>query len=221
MRRIIIEIICMTVFFIGLPWLVLPGAGEAPGMLTLCLAYLAVAAPQIGVTVYIVTRKGRPLADFGLGRPGLRTLPRLGLALLGAVLLLALVSVTVYLILGPGAKDVLFQRPLSQALSPAEIPLLVIFCLAVGYREEVFFRSYLITRLGDLGVKPVWAVLGSTVIFGAAHFYEGVFGVVFALLAGGWFGLFFLKTRDLHAVAGAHALFNLAVWLTGYFVVRL
>jgi membrane protease YdiL (CAAX protease family) len=204
------------VFFIVLPIFFLPAAGAAAGLFTLTIAYLAIAAPQIGILLYIVSRGGRRLADFGLRRPDRRTWGWLGLSLLGAVVMLALGSLVVWAILGKNAGGMLFRRPFPGSFSPITPLLLILLCAAVGYREEVFFRAYLVTRLGDLGVKPGWAVAGSALVFGMAHFYEGIFGVALAGVVGAFFGFVFVRSKDLHAVAGAHALYNLGVWLLSY-----
>ena len=40
--------------------------------------------------------------------------------------------------------------------------------------------------------------------------------MITAGLVGAFFGLVFIKTRELHALAVAHALYNLGVWLLSY-----
>ena len=90
---------------------------------------------------------------------------------------------------------------------------MVVFCLAVGYREELLFRSYFITRLGELGVKPVWAVVGTSLVFGLAHWNQGLIGVAATALIGASFGAIFAFRKDLHAVAWGHALYDTGVFL--------
>jgi membrane protease YdiL (CAAX protease family) len=204
----------LTIFFLVVPWFFLPGAES--GLPFLALAYLGMTVLQIGFLIFFLHRLGRPLPDFGLRRPRCSTWGWMGLSLAGAAVILGLCSLGLFIIMGEGAGETLWKRPFTRPPSPLEMPLLVLFCAAVGYREEIFFRSYFITRLEDLGVPPVWGVIGSGVVFGIMHFYEGLFGVVTAGLIGVFFGLVFIKKRDLHIVAGAHALYNLGVWTIGF-----
>jgi membrane protease YdiL (CAAX protease family) len=116
-------------------------------------------------------------------------------------------------LLPEGARDGLFkQSPLAIA-SPLEIPLMIGFCLVVGYREELLFRAYLIPRLGELGVKPVWAVVGTSLVFGLAHWNEGLLGMAGTAVIGALFGVIFAYRKDLHAVAWGHALYDIGVFL--------
>jgi membrane protease YdiL (CAAX protease family) len=94
--------------------------------------------------------------------------------------------------------------------SGLEIPLAVGGSLATGYREEIFFRAYLLTRLGQAGLAPWAAVTTTTVLFALGHLYEGPLGVATALGTGVWFCVVFLRTRRLHVVAIAHGLWNAA-----------
>ena len=50
--------------------------------------------------------------------------------------------------------------------SAAQIPLAILFGITAGYREEFFFRSYLLGRLEELGVGSL-AVAASTALFAA------------------------------------------------------
>ncbi len=49
--------------------------------------------------------------------------------------------------------------------SPAQIPLALLFGLAAGYREEFFFRSYLLGRMDELGIPAALGVAVSTALF--------------------------------------------------------
>jgi hypothetical protein len=96
------------------------------------------------------------------------------------------------------------------------LPAVLIAMIAVGYREELFFRSYLITRLQELGVRRAGAVAVSTVLFALGHIYQGVLGIAVSLVIGALFGMLYVRRRNLHALAIAHALYNLTVLLGRY-----
>jgi membrane protease YdiL (CAAX protease family) len=93
---------------------------------------------------------------------------------------------------------------------------LCLSCLSAAYLEESFFRFYLSDRLKEFGFYT--AMLTSSVGFAYCHVYEGVFGVVNALLAGLFLFFIFNKrkrgkgTRTLCALAFAHGAYNALVY---------
>jgi membrane protease YdiL (CAAX protease family) len=90
-------------------------------------------------------------------------------------------------------------------------PLALLFGLVIGYREELFFRGYLLTRLAEAGVPAALAVAGSTLLFAMGHLYQGPAGFVTALALGAYFGALFTRRRNLHRLALAHGFYNAAV----------
>ncbi|MDR2447899.1 MAG: CPBP family intramembrane metalloprotease [Treponema sp.] len=109
--------------------------------------------------------------------------------------------------------DVSFQTP----DTAAGWWVLCLSCLSAGYLEESFFRVYLSDRLKKCGFYP--AMLMSSVSFAYCHLYEGVFGVVNALLAGLFLFFIFNKRKysagmqTLHAIALAHGAYNALVYV--------
>lgn len=104
--------------------------------------------------------------------------------------------------------------------APGRTALLVwLFCLAVGYREELFYRSYAIRSMLSLGAgeKAAWAL--SSLLFAAGHAYQGPAGMLSSGLIGLIFGRAYLKGGSLHALAWAHALVNFLIFAgaLGYF----
>jgi hypothetical protein len=73
--------------------------------------------------------------------------------------------------------------------------------------EEVLFRGYLQNALSRYG--NVTAVMGSSLLFGLAHFAGGLSFVFLATLAGVAYGLIYLATGRLYLAILAHFLFNL------------
>jgi uncharacterized protein len=103
---------------------------------------------------------------------------------------------------------------------PEQIPLALLFGLTAGYREEFFFRAYLLGRLEELGSGISAAVIVSTALFCMGHVYEGPLGIIVALTLGLVLAVAYTRRRSLHVVALAHGLYNTIVLLIGLFAPR-
>ena len=99
--------------------------------------------------------------------------------------------------------------------SAAQIPLALLFGVTAGYREEFFFRSYLIGRLEEMGLQVPLAVAVSTALFSIGHVYEGLLAVAITAGLGVLLSVSWLRRRSLHVVAIAHGLYNTAVLCLG------
>jgi membrane protease YdiL (CAAX protease family) len=92
---------------------------------------------------------------------------------------------------------------------------LVIFAVAAAF-EEALFRGYILQTFARSGLA--WfAILLTSVFFGAVHLSNpnaGYLSSVNTALAGIWFGVAYLKTRDLWLVWGMHLMWN---WMQGSF----
>ncbi|HEX4605995.1 MAG TPA: CPBP family intramembrane glutamic endopeptidase [Candidatus Angelobacter sp.] len=72
-----------------------------------------------------------------------------------------------------------------------EAGLFVLLSISAGLFEEIIFRGYLQRQLGALGQNAVIGIVGSGILFGLAHGYQGkrmmvaigVFGVFFGIMA--------------------------------------
>jgi membrane protease YdiL (CAAX protease family) len=183
------------------------------------LQFLIVAVPQILLLLYILTLRAteNPYAEFGVPRPRAMDLLYALLIFAGVFVLLTLLSVILMLL--PAAGRSIFTTGFRWKLEdPRLIPLVLLFCLATGYREELFFRSYLITRFRQLHL-PVFAAIGmSTLLFAAGHVYQGVAGLAVALIQGAYFSILFVRFKNIHPLAVAHGLYNATVLLITLFV---
>lgn len=92
--------------------------------------------------------------------------------------------------------------------NPWMLPLVFLTCIVTGYREEIFFRAYFIRRFEISGFHPAVGVAVTTVLFSMGHLYQGFAGLVGTLLIGVYFGFLFLRFRNVHMIAIAHAIFN-------------
>jgi len=99
-----------------------------------------------------------------------------------------------------------------QRESLALIPLFIASSLSTGYAEELLFRSYLMRRLERAGLGPAWAVIASSLLFGAAHGAQGIVGIATTTLVGLWFALRWRKGRNIHELAIGHGIYDAAVF---------
>jgi membrane protease YdiL (CAAX protease family) len=189
------------------------------------LQYLLIALPQILLLLYILSLRaqgsGSPgksaYGEFGIPRPRARDLAYALLIFAGIFALLTLLGVILMLL--PSAGRSLFTSGFRWKLEdPRLIPLVLLFFLVTGYREELFFRSYLLTRFDQLRL-PVFLGIGmSTLLFAAGHSYQGVAGLAVALIQGLYFSILFVRFRNIHPIAVAHGLYNATVLIITLFV---
>ena len=90
-----------------------------------------------------------------------------------------------------------------------------------AFAEEMVFRGYLMHRITDLAgdSRLGWtiALLGSSVMFGLAHRYQGWAGVIVTGSIGTLLGLFYLRSqRNLWPVIVCHGLVDTAALLAIY-----
>lgn len=169
-------------------------------------------APKSLVLLYVMARADG-LAAFGIARPRLASLGRGMITALGAICAAAFPAL-VFERLG-------WTNPLLESVGGGAsiliLPLVIAASLAIGYAEELFFRVYLVKRLGQAGLPSLWAALASTLVFGSAHGLQGLPGLIVASGIGGWLAWRWLKGRDLHEIALAHAMYDAAVMAAALF----
>jgi membrane protease YdiL (CAAX protease family) len=192
--------------------------GSSESLPSYMLQFFILALPQILLLLYILSLRAgetgsaaeNPYAEFGILRPRARDLLVALPVFAGIFALLALLGAI--LILLPSAQRSLFTTGFRWKLEDARlIPLVLPFCLVTGYREELFFRSYLLTRFRQLQL-PVFLGIGmSTLLFAIGHTYQGVAGLAVALIQGLYFSILFVRFKNIHPLAVAHGLYNAAV----------
>lgn len=118
--------------------------------------------------------------------------------------------------LAPDAEQLEKLRALAQ-LAPAngrEIAAWALLCLLVGFIEEIVFRGYLQRQfIGWAHGGVVVGVLASAIVFGSAHAYQGVRGMVLLTVFGALFSLLALHRGSLRAGIFAHAWHDLITGL--------
>jgi hypothetical protein len=173
--------------------------------------FAAVAVFQTLLLLYLMSLRGTAsLAAAGVRRFATADL---AVAAAAAVALLALSSGLAWgvSLLGEDSSALQPKLPPVAAGAPAALALL---SLVTGYREELFYRCYLVTRLADLGLPGTAAVAASAVVFGIGHLYQGPVAVVLALAQAVAFGALLRRGCSLHALALGHGLHNFAVLLS-------
>lgn len=94
------------------------------------------------------------------------------------------------------------------ALAPQTIPqgiLWIALCITAGIMEEFVFRGYLLQQFSSIRGKLWIGVVASSLLFGAAHGYEGIGGMIAIVAYGVMFCLLAIQRRSLRAGMIAHA----------------
>ena len=93
--------------------------------------------------------------------------------------------------------------------------MLVLTAFADGWAEEIVVVGYLLTRLGQVGVGPRAALVGSSLLRGAYHLYQGFGAGLGNLVMGLVFGYAWQRTGRLWPLVIAHGLID-TVAFVGY-----
>ena len=120
----------------------------------------------------------------------------------------------------PQQEQAEMARQLMQ-LAPAngvEIAAWGLLCLIVGFSEELIFRGYLQSQsIALLRNLPVSVVL-TALIFGAAHGYQGMRGIVLISIYGALFGCITLLRKNLFPGMLAHSWHDFATGMLLAFI---
>jgi membrane protease YdiL (CAAX protease family) len=168
----------------------------------------------VGTLLWIVKRRElQQLTSIGLHVNRWRTSLVRGLWL--AVIVLV-ITVGLYLLLR--AVGIHLGEDPGNAFHPSLL-IVTVSVLRAGVAEETFYRGFAIERLQRLTGSKVVAALVPLVIFAAAHYRQGLGGVIAALVLGGVLTASYMKFRDLLANITAHSLgdfvLNVALPLVG------
>jgi hypothetical protein len=161
--------------------------------------------------------------DVGLRRPhswgitiGLAVLIGIGYQLLDILIIAPLLERLT------GQAIELSQFGFLQGSLPALILLLALTWTEAAFIEEMFFRGYFYNRLTDLfgrkRIGIVAALLVSSLVFGAAHIYQGVTGVLDTFLAGLVLcGLYLFSGKNLWLPILTHGMVDTVGFVLFYF----
>ena len=91
--------------------------------------------------------------------------------------------------------------------------------LAAGVAEEIAYRGFLMAYLTSMA--PTWgAVAASALLFGAAHLYQGLVGVMATAALGAVFAVMYLSTGSLLLPMLLHTLIDVSSMVTAYLVLK-
>ncbi|WP_354055580.1 CPBP family intramembrane glutamic endopeptidase [Dietzia sp. 2505] len=95
--------------------------------------------------------------------------------------------------------------------------VLVLAAVGNGAAEEILVVGYLLVRLRQLGVPPAVALVGTALLRGSYHLYQGFGGGLGNLAMGIVFALWWMRTRRLWPLVLAHTLLDVVAFV-GYAV---
>ncbi|GAA1589043.1 CPBP family intramembrane glutamic endopeptidase [Actinoplanes couchii] len=95
------------------------------------------------------------------------------------------------------------------------VPVLILSAVQNSVLEEVIVVGYLITRLRDYALSPVWIIMASAVLRGSYHLYQGFGGFIGNVVMGVVFALFYLRTKRVMPLIVAHSLLDIVAFV-GY-----
>jgi uncharacterized protein len=176
---------------------------------TLTIAYEWILA---GLVLWGIHLRKIPLRQLlGERRPGVRAwLVDIGVALgywAAALLVLALLANLLVKISGshidPQKIGDVTQK--LAPVTPVEMLLFLVLSISAGVCEELVFRGYLQQQFARMG-RNIWVgITLSAIVFGCAHGYEGIAGVLLIAAYGAMFGVLALLRRGLRTGMIAHA----------------
>ncbi|HEX5234059.1 MAG TPA: CPBP family intramembrane glutamic endopeptidase [Silvibacterium sp.] len=151
--------------------------------------------------------RGTPVRQvLGLRRSGMKEWARdFGIALLFWIIAIVVLAATatvlrlVHLIEPQKALLAIAPQTLGQML------LWLALCVTAGVVEEFVFRGYLLQQFTSINGKLWIGVIASSLLFGAAHGYEGIGGMITITVYGVLFCLLAIHRRSLRAGMIAHA----------------
>ncbi|WP_309234219.1 CPBP family intramembrane glutamic endopeptidase, partial [Dietzia sp. SYD-A1] len=95
--------------------------------------------------------------------------------------------------------------------------VLVLSAAGNGAAEEILVVGYLLVRLRQLGIPPAVALVGTALLRGSYHLYQGFGGGLGNLAMGIVFALWWMRTRRLWPLILAHTLLDVVAFV-GYAV---
>ncbi|MGV8845009.1 CPBP family intramembrane glutamic endopeptidase [Tessaracoccus sp.] len=99
------------------------------------------------------------------------------------------------------------------------IPVLLLRAVMNGILEEVVMVGYLFTRWGQSGGRVVAVLIGSALVRGGYHLYQGFGGFIGNAVMGVLFGLIYLRTKRVMPLVVCHALLDIFAFV-GYAVLK-
>jgi membrane protease YdiL (CAAX protease family) len=190
----------------------LRGTGPTGILATLIILLGIVVAPPVGAVLILIWAWAArlPWLELGLVRPK-SWLGGLAIGALLGVSLKFLMKAIVLPLLGADPINHAFQGLAGNPATALEFAAYAI--VGAGIAEEIVYRGFFFERLGKFigtgTAATALTVVLATLVFGAAHWQQGIWGIVNATGVGLVFALIFAATRRLYTLMVAHAAFDL------------
>jgi membrane protease YdiL (CAAX protease family) len=166
------------------------------------LASILFSLAPVALVLHLARRSREPVEHFGLGTATL--MPDVGWGLL---LGLGVAGVGLGLYVAAIALNInRFVVPVPPTGHWWTVPVLILGAFQNALLEEVVVVGYLIRRLEQIGWAVPAAILGSAVLRGSYHLYQGWGGFAGNLLLGLAFGFAFVRWRRTWPLVTAHFL---------------
>ncbi|MFD4476095.1 CPBP family intramembrane glutamic endopeptidase [Streptomyces sp. NPDC058471] len=190
-------------------------ASAAPGQPWLDLAWqlfgITTALVPVALVAHFLIREGAGLRSIGFDRS--RPWPDLGR---GAAVAAVIGSTGIAFYLA--ARGLGFNLTVVPEDLPDvwwKFPVLVLSAVQNAVLEEVIVVGYLLRRFGQLGWTPMAALVGSSVLRGSYHLYQGIGGFIGNMAMGVVFVLLYRRWGRVGPLVVAHSLLDIGAFV-GY-----
>lgn len=189
-------------------------AGPRPTVAGSAVNTVTMLAGWAGLVAFLISRGPRPASHFGIVRPRFTDFA------IGAVLFLAVwqLASAMSSVWGHSFGDITDTSWHEFFPYPPDVwwqyVIVSIELLAVGVVEELVWRGYLFSRWEEVTGSSRAALVGTSLLFGFAHLYQGPLGILMAAANGFLFCGVFVAFRRLWPVAIAHGLYDIVAVIT-------
>ena len=166
----------------------------------------------VALVAFLLWQATRPhLGRLGIDftRPGRDAITGLGLALLvgagGILVYLGGVAMDLNTVVNPSALDTYWWT----------VPVLILRAIDAGVTEEVIVIGYLFARLRELGWGRWQIIVGTALLRGTYHLYQGFGAFVGNVIMGLLFGWLYSRSGRVLPLVIAHVLIDAAIFI-GY-----
>ena len=98
-----------------------------------------------------------------------------------------------------------------------DLPISIFIIIFAAYREELYFRHYLLNSLKNILPLNWLSIISSSLIFGIGHLYQGLVPAAISFIIAIWFCILHENDYSIHRLAGAHIIFNTCIIGHGLF----
>lgn len=154
--------------------------------------------------------RGQSPPAIGLNRPSRRRVLLAAVIAFPACYVASLTGFLIYAaLLGFDAQTVVAEKSeLFEIVADFPVGWVLPFAIFVGIHEEILFRGFFLGRLRTLSRSNAIAVVGTGIVFGLLHYYQGLLGVFQTAAIGTALAIVVTYARTLWPAIIAHAAFD-------------